>query len=78
MEAGKTEELQRALSDGTYREQLYRAYFSKDEQIPNQLLENKNMHKVKIHTESLCVYFHLFIVLTCSYTDSAIHILTAC
>lgn len=31
METGKTEELQRALSDGTYREQLYREYFSKDE-----------------------------------------------
>ena len=31
MDAGKTEEMQRALSDGTYREQLYREYFSKDE-----------------------------------------------
>lgn len=31
METGKTEELQRALSDGAYREQLYREYFSKDE-----------------------------------------------
>ncbi len=31
MESGKTEELQRAISDSTYREQLYREYFSKSE-----------------------------------------------
>ena len=31
MDAGKTEELKRALSDKEYREQLYREYFSKSE-----------------------------------------------
>ena len=31
MDTGKTEELQRAISDSTYREQLYREYFSKSE-----------------------------------------------
>ncbi len=31
MDAGKTEELNRALSDKEYREQLYREYFSKSE-----------------------------------------------
>lgn len=30
MDAGKTEEVQRVLSDSVYREQLYQAYFSKD------------------------------------------------
>lgn len=27
LDAGKTEEMQRVLSDSTYREQLYREYF---------------------------------------------------
>lgn len=31
METGKTEELQRVLSDKEYREQLYREYFPKNE-----------------------------------------------
>ena len=31
MDAGKTEELNRTLSDKEYREQLYREYFSKSE-----------------------------------------------
>lgn len=30
MDAGKTEEVQRVLSDSVYREQLYQAYFPKD------------------------------------------------